>query len=328
MAKQPWKKNFRSVPPHIQAQVLGLDTDDCIVSCASKLDLGKIQSGLFSHIGIAWDGNSLTFTRQVLPPAESGVYSRRNIYGYEVVHRDRPKTTTSWSVDVPNYGDWSKGYHDINFTRETYQREFVGPKLLSIQIEHIGEDIRTQAHVFKFSVPELLHRNSSTFWDDLLFNLNLLQENVGNCGVQASDADIESYLETLYINWEILPPGEKEETLVRILSGVQTNDPAIRARIAQRYDFLRALNPRNFIKGINEFRRYFGAQFADDLVVFENIEYGNAIYVMYERWEELSKKPRTELLRSGMSDFDRIPHTKTWQLRLRRLISDKLARSS
>ena len=56
--------------------------------------------------------------------------------------------------------------------------------------------------------------------------------------------------------------------------------------------------------------------FADDLVVFENIDYGNAIYVMYEDWQELSQKSRVEL-RASQDNFTRIQHTKHWKYRLR-----------
>lgn len=60
---------------------------------------------------------------------------------------------------------------------------------------------------------------------------------------------------------------------------------------------------------------YFGAQFADDVVVFENINFGNAAYVLYEGWKEMSKLSRTELLRDENS-FDRIVHSKGWEKRL------------
>lgn len=52
----------------------------------------------------------------------------------------------------------------------------------------------------------------------------------------------------------------------------------------------------------------------DDLVVFENIEYGNAIYILYDDWDEISKLSRIDLLsgRAG-SNFDRIIHSGNWK---------------
>jgi hypothetical protein len=88
----------------------------------------------------------------------------------------------------------------------------------------------------------------------------------------------------------------------------------------ERLAALRALEPCHFINGVGSFARYFGAQFEDDLVVLENLELGNALYVMYEDWQELSKRSRIELLNGPRDGFDRIVHSGAWQRRLRALI--------
>ena len=58
-----------------------------------------------------------------------------------------------------------------------------------------------------------------------------------------------------------------------------------------RYDFFVGLDPKKLIIGSSGFRRYFGALLEDYLVVFENIEYGNAVYILFEKWEVLSRRP-------------------------------------
>jgi hypothetical protein len=58
--------------------------------------------------------------------------------------------------------------------------------------------------------------------------------------------------------------------------------------------------------------RYIGALFADDLVVFENVRYGNALYVLYGNWEEISKRPRIDLLRNRDVSFERFVHSADW----------------
>lgn len=322
--KKPWKKNLRKTPPQVRAEVAGFDIDTCLVSCATRIDFEAVTAGLFDHLDIRADENGLQFPERIVPPSGMGIYSRRNREGQEIVYKDEPKTTKSWSINVPNYGDWDKGDHDITFSKEVYQRDFIGPKLVTIKIEYLAEDIRKQAHVFRFTVEEVLNRKAEEFPEQLLFNTNLLQENTGNHGVHSTNESLDDYLRTLYVNWEILPPGEREETITRILGGGRSDDPKIRKVVADRYDFLLSLEPEQLIKGTNEFRRYFGAQFAPDLVAFENIEYGNAIYVMFDDWEELSKKSRTELLSSRVHSFKRIPHTITWKRRLRQLITEEL----
>lgn len=57
---------------------------------------------------------------------------------------------------------------------------------------------------------------------------------------------------------------------------------------------LAQLNPQNYIAGTSGFARYFGEKLRDDLVAFENLHYGNALYVMYEDWVTLSHRSRTE----------------------------------
>jgi len=63
----------------------------------------------------------------------------------------------------------------------------------------------------------------------------------------------------------------------------------------------------------------------DDVVVFENAEYGNAIYVMNQQWEALTKLSRTDLLNAIDSRVTRIIHTTGWETRLFQEVSKRLA---
>lgn len=318
---KPWKQNLRVIPPIVKAKIEGFDTNVCIVACLVQIDVGRIKDGLYGHLGIRWQDGKLVCSEMVIPPAKIGRYSRYNRHGREIKRDDLPMVSKTWSIEVPNYGDWNRGSHEIDFTKPVYQRDHYAPKLVSMRIQHEGADLSIEAHIFRFVIEEVLDRRAGDFDYHLLFNLNLLQENVGNHDVFESDASVDDYLRTQYVNWEILPPGDKDDTLIRILMSTKSRDPRVREEIVDRYNFLQKLRPRNFIAGINEFRRYFGAQFTDDLVVFENLEYGNAIYVMFEDWKLMSQKSRMDLLSSATSNFVRIPHTKTWKMRLAHLIN-------
>jgi hypothetical protein len=318
-----WKKNLIKIPENIQEKVNRLGNSNLVVACSMKIGIDDIVKGTYQHLHIRIENGKLEYPGRVLPTPEMGRYSRYNLNGYEKVYRDKPMITKNYSVESPNYGDWDKGSHEVNWDRQVYQRKVFGPRYREIAIEFVGVDNRNN-HIFKFTIDDILNISRPNFWDDLLFDLNLLQENVGNHGVYQSDANLSEYLGSLYVNWEILPPGELEENITRILTGIKSSDPKLRQRIMDRYKFLLSLKPQNIVQGTSRFQRYFGAQFADDLVVFENVEYGNAIYVMFSNWVELSQKSRTELLSSGTSDFIRIPHTKTWKLALKAIISREL----
>jgi len=125
--------------------------------------------------------------------------------------------------------------------------------------------------IIKFQVADILNQSHPDFQDLLFFNLNLLQENVGACDVFKADAALPEFLRTITVEWELLPPGDRKGNLAKILAGRPPDET--NRTVTERYDALAALLPLSFIHGRSGFRRYFGAKFADDLVVFENIDY-------------------------------------------------------
>lgn len=109
--------------------------------------------------------------------------------------------------------------------------------------------------------------------------------------------------------------------MAKMLSGNRAPSPEAQQRFEERYDLLEDLRPVAFVNGTGGFSRYFGAKFADDLVVLENTDYGNAVYVMFEEWETLSQRSRTELLAGGTNGFVRIIHKPGWETTLRELVA-------
>ncbi|MDA9930408.1 hypothetical protein N9E91_04115 [Alphaproteobacteria bacterium] len=167
----------------------------------------------------------------------------------------------------------------------------------------------------------MLDVKSSSFEEDLLININLLQENTGVHGVFPENTSDSDYLQSIEVHWEILPVGvdDDENNLIKIIGRrkVAIDEQEIR----NRYDTIKALEPRNFIKGRSGFQRYFGAQFEDNLVAFENITYGNALYVMFEDWEALSKRSRVDLIKSNAGGYVRIIHRTGWKRSLANVIN-------
>lgn len=324
------QRNFRKIPEYVQLKLNSFADESFVVACVKKVSEREILAGNFSKIGISVTNGNLDFPKTQIPLPSNGRFSRINSQGLEIVRNDLPKITKSYAMEVPNFGDWSKGSHTVTWSREVYQREFLAPKQLEIEIELLGEEelANDKVFVFRFTVSETLNKKKSLanndflVKNDLFFNLNLLQESVGAADVFPSVATRADYLSSLYVNWEILPVGEKESTVDRILSGVKAPTPELRRKIAERYDLLFKLNP-TFIKGVSGLRRYFGAVFADNLVVFEHLEYGNAIYVMFEDWKTLSKLTRPQLLSGERKGFERIVHRKGWENKLLNLLKEK-----
>ncbi|UKV12774.1 hypothetical protein L6172_11945 [Thalassospiraceae bacterium SW-3-3] len=187
-------------------------------------------------------------------------------------------------------------------------------------MEEVEEDGQRQ-YLLRFLVVEPLSNDQQDLDDELLYNLNLLQENTGCSDVFLLEAPAAEYLATVHIDWEILPPGERDENIRRIMSGARTNYSEKEVR--QRYMALEQLNPRLIIKGSSGFSRYFGAVIEDDLVAFENLKYGNALYLMYQDWQVLSRKSRLELMAGDRDGFERIIHNTGWEKKLRQFVRDR-----
>jgi hypothetical protein len=314
-----WKKNLRKVPRTILQKLRQYPDAQIVVAVVKKVSLSAIRGGTYNHLGITETDGAPSVPPFIVPPARQGRYSFRNVRGWTVIRNDLPKVPKTYTFETPNWGDWSKGSHDVDFERLVYRRDFHSPPELAIRMELLttepGPDPR---FVIKFQVADLLNQSHPEFQELLFFNLNLLQENVGACDVFNADAGLPEFLRTINVEWEILPPGDREGNLARILSGRPPDETS--RIVTERYDTLATLRPEAFIHGRSGFRRYFGAKFADDLVVFENIEYGNAAYVMFERWETLSRKTRLDLLSGPADGFVRVIHRRGWQKDVKAII--------
>ena len=113
--------------------------------------------------------------------------------------------------------------------------------------------------------------------------------------------------------------------MTRLVGSAQPgNAPDFDKHVRERVRLFEGFEPKAYIRGQGGFGSYFGAQFADDLIVFENLKYGNAVYLLYQDWTEVSQRSRLDLLRDQDAHFDRVVHTDGWQGRLTALLHDKL----
>jgi len=316
------KKNIRKIPKSVEVQLDKIKSRYIVAACLCVLPSEKILKGELKHLGIKLNDTELSIPEDsVLPDESIGKYSERNVNGYEVVRRDLPKETHYNPVETPNWGDSTYGTHTVELPYEKYPRDFYSPQNMRIKIEAQDKNPDKNRYVFTFEVDKVLDREAENFKDDLLECLNILQENIGTCGVQKSGVSLSDYLETMNVSWEVLPPGTREEALERIFANRKPSAED-KNTAGERYDFFMKLQPKKLIYGATGLQRYFGALLEKDLVVFKNIQYGNAIYIMFKEWEELSKRTRTELLSGRYGEnFERILHISGWKGRVRILVA-------
>ena len=316
------KKNFRKIPDKILKKITQFKSDDIIVSCSRIIKKEDIKKGTLNNLGVKIEKGNLLLPQNIIPFAENGKYSNINVNGTEIKRKDLPMIQEGYDHEVPNYGDWSYGSHTVTWYKDVYQREYIAPLLIEIEMNLIDETELDYLIIFKLNFP--INRRSEKFEPDLLFGINLMQENVGFIDVNESSITHQDYAKNIYVDWEILPVGKKNDIINKILSKYKKYKPDIKEKIDDRYEILNKQRPIAWVNGVSSFSRYFGAKFSDDLVVFENLEYGNAIYIMFNNWEELSKKSRVELLSGTKKDFIRIVHLKGWKEVLKNTIKEKL----
>ncbi|AUC94638.1 hypothetical protein CWS35_10435 [Bradyrhizobium sp. SK17] len=205
--------------------------------------------------------------------------------------------------------------------RKGCQRDFIPPKEVELSLTLLEQRTGPE-FVVRFAVDQVLSKQAPDFDDDVLYNLNILQENLGAADVFESSATLAQYLDTVRVDWEILPVGNVDDVVRRMLHGKRAVSETSRNTMKQRLNVMARFKPTAFIAGTNGFLRYFGAQFGDNLVAFENLSYGNALYLMYNDWEELSRRSRVDLLKGPRDGFDRIEHRDGWEQRLETLLKE------
>lgn len=297
------------------AQIAG---SHVVAGCLVVVKNIDISEGELSHLDITMDESGLHYQQEVLPAASQGKFSDRNTNGWVETRDDWPKERYTVSLEAPNWN--GSGTHTVLQSRARFPKLHHAPRFSTIRIACADPSPGRDTYSLKCEVSDVLDPNAHDFDEHLLACINLLQENVGISGVAKPNATFADYARSLRVTWEVLPPGTKEEAVQRIF-GARAPTAVQRARMEDRYNFLMSFKPQAMIYGRSGFQRYFGAQLQDDVVLFENVEHGNAVYVMFEDWENLSQKSRLELLsgRYGQG-FERVVHTGDWKARTRGIV--------
>lgn len=318
---------YRKVPDFVRDLIARCDTDTFYIGRTRSYSLQELAQGKLAHLGITVEGGTVNFEPAVLPPAGSGRWSRYNIDGYQKVRRDLPKISkTIGGWQSPNFGDWSKGSHTHYRTQEVFQRETWYGQRLPILIDVQASE--GDKFIIGFRVGRVFDRSAldAVAERDLRLACSLLRENIeSHASIVSTALSVAQWLANQRVDWEILPVGkEGARTFDEVVKRLKADptDPRV-TRMRERYDVVAGMRPAAVIVGQGEFSRYFGFQFRSDLVALESLEYGNALYLMYEDWKVLSKRTRIELLADTSANYDRVVHVAGWAGRLATLLHAK-----
>lgn len=311
--------HFRKIPDYIEQELQRIKSHNIIVAAIVVANKSEIAKGAYRHLGIYMSNGHVEYPSSIPPDRLDGVFARRNRDGYEHIFKNHPKVTkTLWWLS-PNFGDPSKGYHSNYRNILVYQRRLDPPRDWEIKLTVISENENSIR--FKAEIHDVLNRQSTLFKDNLFFAINLLQEQFRDCHVFDASMTDDDIARVTAVGWDIFPPGTMEQTLTIITNRMKNQTPVRKKEIERRTGFLERLHPTEYIVGRGMNSRYFGAKFGDNIVVFENIDYGNALYILFDNWQEISQMSRIDILKRHEKDYFRIIHKNGWFSKLKHYIN-------
>lgn len=312
--------HFRRIPDYIHQEVSTAKTQYLSVVSFIPTTKESIKNGIFKKFGIVYSGGSLICPNILKPGMMNGTYARRNVFGYDIIHRDKPKIPKTISWDVPNFGDPDKGYHEISRKLMVYQRTHIPARDWDISLNVENQDGDRALITAKLITP--LDKDNERFNEDLFFAINLMQEQFSDCHALDSELSDEEIRRITVVDWDIFPPGTIDGFIEKAVNRIKEPSPEKVESFKQRTNILKQLNPVEYILGSGMNSRYFGAKFAENVVVFENLEYGNAIYILSDNWKEISRMSRIDILRKHENEYIRILHNKGWEKNLIKTIDE------
>lgn len=292
-------------------------------------NLGFVKKGTTVAVGIENPRRYQNILREIgftqplnvgdslLPSASLGPISKFNAEGKYIVHKDRPMETAYRIVEW-HWEEYDGPYNTVERSRlvdvpyKRYPRTFVPPYSVEITVSKTSKgDLALVSPLIKYT------ENNKEL---LKHTLNLFLEIFGECQLFTEDLDEIIKVPVRRLNWRILPPGRMpwEQLRQEIEPIVQSAPEGNRPFILHRLKTISKFDPHFAAVGTAGFRGYIILGFENKKIhVCESIFYGNATYIFAERWEELSKKTKAEILDRNLQE-DRIIHrVESWERRIR-----------
>jgi len=164
------------IPGRVRDLITRCESETFYIAQAGTYAIGDLAAGRLSHLGLGWDGTTVTGSTSIVPPADNGRWSKYNVEGRVCIRKDLPKVEKSlggW--EMANFGDPSKGCHTHHSVRKVYQRETWYGQRLPIVV-----DVQAPEHnqvTIAFRVGRVFARTDIDE-RDLGFACSLLRENV------------------------------------------------------------------------------------------------------------------------------------------------------
>lgn len=250
----------------------------------------------------------------VLPPSSSGRFSKFNIEGKYIKNKSRGKEfhryPVKWTRQQYNGRNQMEEVTDVVYRKiERWCRDF-------IEAPEIHLSIISDSNNTKYIVTELQQYIESNH-ENMLHSVNLMLEIFGECEIMDINFDLIIPQSYIYLNFEILPAGEhpfSQQNLEYLQRNPKLSSTQ-KCYIEERGKFLNQFQSSTIYRGKNGLSGYYILEFHDrNLLIVENLYYGNATYIFENSYNELDFEHLTkkEVLNNNMQK-DRIIHDENWQ---------------
>lgn len=317
-------KHFRRIPDYIEQELHNIESQHIVVATIINNGSNHIDREVYRILGITILDGKPVFPSVISPEQLSGLYARRNLNGIYRRLTDLPKVLKTYSIEAPNFGNPEKGYHTSHFSRLVYQRSFEPPRDWELSLESLSTS--SGEEIIKVQISSILNRQDPDFNKDLFFAINLLQEQCRDCHVFDANISDEELARITSVGWEIFPPGTIDKGFNEFTRRLRNPSGQRISEIKNRANVISGLNPTEYIVGRGMNSHYYGARFGDHIVVFENVDYGNALYILFDNWQEISRMSRIDILKRHERDFIRIIHKDGWDKTFKRCIDELRSR--
>lgn len=253
---------------------------------------------------------SIDFAGVKLIPRGIGPISKFNTDGRDIPLKHLPMETYYRDAYIK---DWHGDYHYVDIPGERYQRKHINAPLQEISLIAIGNK--------NYAISDLLP-NTPEGKELIKHVVNLFLEFFGVCEILNMNKCPEVATAKLKrANWQIIPEGEIVWERVNQIAG-NIQDPKENVGQLQKYRFKTIIQykPDLVYYGKGGFHGYLVFVFKrKNLVLMENMIYGNATYVFRDNWEELSKLSKAEIIKHNLQE-KRLVHREGWPYQIGKLL--------
>jgi len=157
--------------------------------------------------------------------------------------------------------------------------------------------------------------------------INMMLELFGSCEIVLENLAELSPAAERRVNWAMLPPGEHpwDHIVSHVEKVFSKKSPTVASAVLLRQEIIRSFEPTSIYRGLAGFSDYIAYTFpSQQIVVLESVFYGNALYVLGDNWEAVSRLTKSEIINGGLA-LERIIHSKGWVANLASALRAKAA---